>query len=242
MHQRFMGNVEALGEREVGIICATDQLARDGHVLEPAGIDVTNYRSNPIVLFAHDPECPVGCCTAIGIENGALAARVEFAPPGVSAKADEVCGLVKAGIVCGVSVGFDPIEAAPLDPLRGARGGLHITASELLEISFCSVPVDTGARVVARSFSSRPGALAMLRSLPATNARAAQRVLSHISRPTERPFYQLSPHEQAQAAAEHTRATWAIAQARAVERRAREMTREERQAIAEQLVAGQTSH
>lgn len=237
MHQRFMGNVEALGEREVLIIAASADLARDGHIVEPTGIGLTHYRQNPIVLWSHQPEEPVGVCTAIGIQNGALAAKVEFAPEGVSAKADEVRGLVKSGIVSGVSIGFDPIEAVPLDPSKGSRGGLHIITSELYEISFCSVPVDTNARVEARSFSSRPGALAMLRSLPATNARAVRHVLASIAQPTERPFYQLSPYEQTQAAGEHARATWAIGQARAVERRARGegLSRDERQRIAADL-------
>jgi len=242
MMQRFMGTVENLGEREVGIVAATSDRGRDGHVLEPAGIDTTNYLRNPIVLWSHERESPVGVAMAVGVENGALAARVEFAPEGVSVKADEICALVKGGIVCGVSIGFEPIEAVPLDPSKGSRGGLHITSSQLLEISFCSVPVDVGARVVARSFASRPGTVTMLQSLPATNARAVQRVLSTITHPAERPFYRMSPYEQAQATAQHTRATWAVGQARAAERRAREMTREQRQAIAEQLAAETTTH
>jgi hypothetical protein len=73
--QRFLGSVQDLGEREVGVIVATDQLARDGHVLEPSGIDLSNYRANPIVLWQHIPEQPVGACTAIAVENGELAAR-----------------------------------------------------------------------------------------------------------------------------------------------------------------------
>ena len=180
--QRFLGSVQDLGDREVGVIVATDQLARDGHVLEPSGIDLTAYRSNPIVLWQHIPEEPVGACTAIAVENGALAARVQFAPLGASAKADEVCALVKAGIVRGISAGFDPTDAEPLDPVKGTRGGMHITASELLEVSFCAVPVDIGAVVVARSFAARPGAAAMLRSLPAVSQRAIARALGQVDR------------------------------------------------------------
>lgn len=196
--QRFVGSVEELGERECGVICATDELARDGHILEPGGISLTNFKQNPIVLWQHIPEEPLGVCTAIAVEGRALAARVEFAPVGASIRADEICALVKAGVVRGVSIGFDPIEAVPLDSAKGSRGGLRITQSELLEISFCSVPVDTGAKVVSRGFASRPGAMAMLRSLPALSSAAIQRALDHVGRPTgrARPFGLLSPQEQ----------------------------------------------
>jgi len=126
------------------VIVSTPQIARDGHILEPGGIDPTAYRQNPIVLWQHTPEAPVGVATAIGVDTGGnLAARIRFAPEGISPIADQVCSLTKAGIIRGVSCGFDPIETMPLDR-NNPRGGQHIIRAELLKISFVAIPADSG--------------------------------------------------------------------------------------------------
>lgn len=106
----------------------------------------------------------------------------------------------------------------------------------------CALAAPHGTDLVY--LASWSGALAMLRSLPATNARAVRHMLRTIAQPSERrPFYRLSPYEQTQAVAQRARATWAIAQARDAERRAsgEGLSCEERLAIADQL-ARETTH
>jgi len=142
--------VSALGDDEVEVIISTGQRARDGHIFEPQGCDLANYLRNPIVLWQHDPEQPVGNAAEIAVDGDKIRARVKFAPVGISPRADEIRGLVKAGVVRGVSVGMEPIDAEPIDAAK-PRGGLRVSAWELLEFSFCSVPVDTEALVTARS-------------------------------------------------------------------------------------------
>lgn len=231
MHRFVTDGVESLGEREVGVICSTAELARDGHVIEQSGINLKNYRSNPIVLWNHDVDQPaVGVCTSIGLQNGSLAARIEFAPEGSSNLADEICGLVKAGIVRGVSIGFDPTDGEPLNPQR-PRDGLRITECELFEISFCNIPVDTGAGVVARSFSARPGAMAMLRALPRTSPTSPegiQRAMNEIARrygqqrTAPKPIAAWTPNDHMAQRAQYQRAVWASGQASQAERSERE--------------------
>jgi hypothetical protein len=75
-------------------------------VLVQAGLDLTAYRQNPIVLFQHQQDCPVGTARALGLDGEKLLAKVEFAPIGASSEADKVRALVKSGVLKGVSIGF----------------------------------------------------------------------------------------------------------------------------------------
>ena len=116
-----------LGPRQVRVRASTGNLGRDGLIVHPPGIDLDPYRTNPIMLWQHDPAAPVARATVLAIEGGDLVADVEFAPEGVSGKADEICGLVKAGIVNAVSIGFDPLETEPVDAKRPKGPNAHFT-------------------------------------------------------------------------------------------------------------------
>lgn len=150
MRKLIRAQINTLGDDEVEVVMSTAALARDGHVLIPQGCVLDNYRANPICLWSHDPDKPVGNAETVGVGADQIAARVRFAPTGISRKADEVRGLTKAGVIRAVSVGFEPIEMEPLDPKK-PRGGQRITKWELLELSFVSVPADPGAVVTARA-------------------------------------------------------------------------------------------
>jgi HK97 family phage prohead protease len=147
--------VEDIDENHTRVTASTNELARDGHIVEPAGLQIENFLRSGTILFDHDTAMPVGKPTqaALAPDGSQLSVLVEWAPRGISVKADEVHGLVKADIIRAVSIGFDPIDAEPLDPKR-PRGGLHIKTADLLEVSFVSVPADTGAVVTQRSGQS----------------------------------------------------------------------------------------
>jgi hypothetical protein len=140
----------------------------------------------------------VGSAIAIGLINSSeIGVRIKFAPPGVSDVADETRGLVKAGVLKGISAGIDPIECVPLDP-RSPYGAVKIVRAELLEVSFVPIPADVDARVTARSFASRPGGAAMLRSLPAISGPAIERTFARVGRTYTVPLAFVSTAEKAQ--------------------------------------------
>lgn len=147
--------INQLGEREIEVVMSTAVLARDGHILVPGGCRLDNYRANPIVLWSHNPDLPIGNAPDIIVEADKIRARIAFAPAGISAKADEVCGLMKSGVVRAVSVGFNPIDGEPLNSAK-PRGGQRFTDWELLELSAVSVPSDPDALVTARAHGDAP--------------------------------------------------------------------------------------
>jgi HK97 family phage prohead protease len=155
MRTTFPGSIRSVGEREFKFTAVTAKLGRDGHILEPAGVDLSEYRKVPVILWQHSPSSPVARCTQIGLVEGEVRGTAEFAPAGTSAAIDEAFGCVKSGVISAVSIGFDILDATPLDPRKGSRtGGLRITRATLLEISLVSVPADTGALITARAHRS----------------------------------------------------------------------------------------
>jgi len=183
MQRFFSGDIEALGDREIGVIAATSNVARDGHVIEINGLNLNEYRKVPIVLYQHDSSQPVGTATSLGVVGNALAARIQFAPPGISVVADQACALCKAAILRGISIGFDPdwSTAEPLDPKK-PRGGQRFRKSELLEISVVSIPSDTGATVVQRSFGGREDFRRLIERLPPISRPSIERAAAKLPR------------------------------------------------------------
>lgn len=145
---------EMLGERQVRVICSSESVDRSGEIVVQDGIDLSNYLNNPVVLWQHDAREPIGRSIDIGLSAGQLVATVEFAPAGVSAEADKICGLVKAGVINAVSIGFTPMETEPLDKANPKKGPQKYLKSELCELSFVSVPAHAGALVVERQYAS----------------------------------------------------------------------------------------
>ena len=146
--------IKALGDDEVEVTMSTGDVARDGHIFMPQGAKLDNYRKNPVVLWQHDPDHPVARADSIQVNDNNITALIRFAPSGVAQKSDEVRGLVKSGIISGVSVGIEPLEMEPLDPKK-PRGGQRVLVWELLECSFVSIPADTGATVTARAVNEK---------------------------------------------------------------------------------------
>jgi HK97 family phage prohead protease len=218
-----LGPIDQLGEDEVAGIAISGDLGRDGDVWCPGGIDLTNYKANPIVLRGHNPDYVVGSAVAIGLVNAnEIGVRIKFAPPGVSDVADECRGLVKSGVLKGISAGIDPTEIEPLDPKR-PYGPMRVVRAELLELSFVPIPASATALVTARSFAARPGAAVMLRSLPVLPAAAIARALSHAGAPHAPPLMTWSVYDRtafyAAAHQQRSRAIWACGQARQAEER-----------------------
>ena len=148
--KRFAAEVAAppreVAPRTFRFIASTDALDRDGDVIEPSGWDLGEYQRNPVILLLHETrELPVARAIRCEVTARGLEVDVLFPDAGISARSDEAYGLVKAGILRALSVGFQPLEAKPLP-----GGGQRFTRARLLEISLVSVPSNPEALLAAR--------------------------------------------------------------------------------------------
>ena len=99
-------------------------------VIDPDGWNCDNFKRNPIALFNHDSNFPIGRWTNLRIEGGALRGRLVMAPEGTSFRIDEIRALIKCGVLRAVSVGFRPIESTPRTTCR-RRSSTRCTATDL---------------------------------------------------------------------------------------------------------------
>jgi hypothetical protein len=147
---KFAG--EGVGQRQVKANVLTFGVPdRVGDVFaDPKGARVANFMKYGTVLSNHDHDAPVARALSLSVQGNAMPAITQFPDPGVSAKSDEVYGLIKAGIIGAVSVGFFPIK---MEPIAGGRGGLRFIEFEILEFSFVSVPCVPSALITERGLT-----------------------------------------------------------------------------------------
>jgi HK97 family phage prohead protease len=137
-----------VGERQVKVIASDGSVDRMGDILVPSGVELDEYRRNPIVLAQHSSDEPIARCSYIGVEGGAVVATVDFPPAGISERSDEYLALLKAGVLNAFSVGFVPLE---MEPLRDT-GGWRYRRWALYELSCVSIPANANALVVERRY------------------------------------------------------------------------------------------
>jgi HK97 family phage prohead protease len=145
---------KALDESDDGIhICgmaSTADFDRAGDTIDheawtKGGLD--NFEKNPIILFNHNYDKPIGRATGLKVTpNGLeLKAKISKSAP------DHVAQLVKEGILGAFSVGFRVKDADYLTE----TDGLKIKDAELFEVSVVSVPCNQAATFsLAKSFDS----------------------------------------------------------------------------------------
>jgi len=124
-----------------------NELSRDGVSVDIDGMDFSNYRKNPVVLFAHDYSgrtessgLPIGRTVSLDrTPDGRIRADFEFLSG--DPFADRVRNAWNRGFLRGASIGWRAIEARTSERARGLR----IVKSELIEWSIVAVPADPDA-------------------------------------------------------------------------------------------------
>jgi len=122
---------------------------RMGEIVVASGGDFKNFLGNPMALLNHDPDQIIGKWSGIMVRDKEVVGTLNFPEPGISQRADEVRGLVKAGIISAISIGFIPLA---WEPIKGS-GALKFTRWELLEASLVAVPALPQALISQRKLA-----------------------------------------------------------------------------------------
>ena len=106
-----------------------------------------NFKNNPVILFNHDYDKPIGRATGVKVTDSGLELEAKISKSAPAA----VCELVKDGVLGAFSVGFKVKDA---DYIK-ETDGLMIKDAELFEVSVVSVPCNQAATFsLAKSFDS----------------------------------------------------------------------------------------
>ena len=145
----FKSDVSEDGQIRIRGMASTADFDRAGDSISAeawnkGGLD--NFSNNPIILFNHDYNRPIGRATKVTSVDGGLHLEAR-----ISNAAKDVAELVKDGVLGAFSVGFRVKDA---DYVK-ETDGLLIKDAELFEVSVVSVPCNQAATFsLAKSFDS----------------------------------------------------------------------------------------
>ena len=145
---------KSLGENEDGGVdikgsASTNALDRAGDIIEAdawtkGGLE--NYKGNPIILFNHNYDKPIGRAKDLKVTDNGLEISAK-----ISKAAGDVTQLIKDGVLGAFSVGFKVKDADYMTETDGYK----IKDAELFEVSVVSIPCNQGATFgLSKSFDS----------------------------------------------------------------------------------------
>lgn len=137
------------GGCEIKGSASTNALDRAGDIIErdawtKGGLE--NFKTNPIILFNHNYDKPIGRCTNLKVTDNGLEISAK-----ISKAAGDVTQLIKDGVLGAFSVGFKVKDADYMTETDGYK----IKDAELFEVSVVSLPCNQGATFgLSKSFGS----------------------------------------------------------------------------------------
>ena len=146
---------KTLGENDDGSVnirglASTNSLDRTGDVINhdawTKSEGLAGFQQNPIILFNHNYNKPIGRATSIEVSKEGLELGAK-----ISKAAGEIKDLIKDGVLGAFSLGFRVKDAE----YKEETDGFEIKDAELFEVSVVSVPANQTAMFsLAKSFDS----------------------------------------------------------------------------------------
>ena len=148
------------GERaDVSVITST-AVDHDREVVLPSGIDLSGFRKNPVVTFAHRyDQLPLGRALWIKQEQTRIKAKTRYStrPEGWVGEwlPDAVWHMVQSGDLRGKSIGFLPLEGHPPDAQdirqRPELAGVHWIYTRSLLLEYAVAPVQSNPEAMVEA-------------------------------------------------------------------------------------------
>jgi phage head maturation protease len=176
---------------------STWALDRDLELVDPAGIDLSHFRDNPVVLANHDQDKPVGKALWIKPDGNGLVMKTKYPRrpddlhESTPFKPDEIFALVSCepSILNGASIGFMPLEIRdPTPEEREKFPGVQrvIAKCLLMEVSLVAVPCNQEALLQAVtkgliSFKKIGQVRARAKAAPVTKASPARATIDTVA-------------------------------------------------------------
>ena len=147
-HKAYVGEIKDIDENErtITAFISTEALDRQNDVMVASGAQLSNYKRNPVVLWAHQYATPpIGRNLWIKRpkDKPGLLAKTQFAN---TEFADEIFQLYKEQFLNAWSVGFVPLETKDAED---GGNGRRIEKWDLLEYSAVPVPANPEALQLA---------------------------------------------------------------------------------------------
>jgi len=137
--------------RVVRFVFSDGSVDRVGDTIDPNGWDLSAYKRNPVVLFAHDSSAPpIGRTQHVWSDGTRLLGDIKFAPPETYEFADTIFRLIRDGFLRSGSVGFIPIDYE-FSKDADRPFGIDFKRQELAEFSIVPVPANANALIEARA-------------------------------------------------------------------------------------------
>jgi phage head maturation protease len=136
----------------------TKAMDRDNEIVLPEGLELEQYRLNPVVLWGHDQDRPIGKALWVKLDAEGVLAKTQYIsrPEKYVGEwlPDFVFSMIQADVLRGKSIGFLPLEIRDPEQEELALNPslqMVISRSLLLEYSVVSVPSNPLAVVEAVS-------------------------------------------------------------------------------------------
>lgn len=133
------------------IVASTPDVDRDRDRVMPMGLNLDNYRKNPVLFYGHsyaEPWSLIGKASELEQDSTGLRIRVDLREPASDTDPMHIIrALWDGGLLKAASIGFQPLEAQPNE-----KGGRDIQRAELMEISLVPIPANQNAlRLAAKA-------------------------------------------------------------------------------------------